>query len=150
MSTKVKIVTSLIVLIIAGFLIMNQNNSTPSNVQGIKQIAETKSPTDINQILEANKTNPEFNLIDIRTPQEYSTGHLEGSTLMDFYNPTFSESLNSLDKNKIYVIYCNSGNRSGSALGLMKAKGFQTVYNMQGGISAWQEASLPISQNSSL
>jgi rhodanese-related sulfurtransferase len=57
---------------------------------------------------------------------------------LDFYAPTFESDLDALDKDKVYLIYCASGNRSGQAHDLMGQLGFREVYNMLGGMSAFQ------------
>jgi phage shock protein E len=80
-------------------------------------------------------------IIDVRTPEEYTQGHLEKAVNTDFNNQTqFQAYLNSLDKNAIYLIYCRTGNRSGQAMKLMEAKGFTNIINLDGGIQSWQNA----------
>lgn len=86
--------------------------------------------------------NPFFVILDVRTASEYAT-HIEGAVNIDFYNPNFSLIIDSLNKNKIYLIHCASGGRSGQVYTMMQAKHFKTVYNMTGGISAWNSAAFP-------
>jgi phage shock protein E len=74
-------------------------------------------------------------LLDVRTPQEYSTEHIEKSINVDFYSPQFRSELQKLNKNKFYKIYCRSGNRSGQTLAIMKSLGFQKIENI-GGLSS--------------
>jgi len=84
-------------------------------------------------------------LIDVRTPEEYASGHIEGSTNSDYNNQeAFIPFLNSLDKNGAYLVYCRSGNRSAKAMKLMEEKGFINITNLSGGIIAWQAAALPL------
>jgi len=83
-------------------------------------------------------------ILDVRTPDEYKTGHLSGSINLDFNNRTsFTNSLKSLDKNKTYLVYCRSGNRSSQAVDLMAEQGFTDLVNLEGGIISWQAADLP-------
>ncbi len=78
-------------------------------------------------------------LLDIRTVDEFSQGHIANAINQDFYQAQdFDTKLDSLDKNSQYFIYCRSGNRSGQALQLMRQKGFTNVTNLDGGIVAWQ------------
>jgi phage shock protein E len=77
-------------------------------------------------------------LIDMRTPEEFDSGHLEGATLLDFYEPEFADKLAELDRQTPYLIYCRSGNRSGQALTLMEELGFTDVADIGGGVLAWQ------------
>jgi phage shock protein E len=77
-------------------------------------------------------------IIDIRTQEEYDAGHLENSLHIDFYSENFIEEIKKLDKKKAYALYCRTGNRSNSALLLMKEEGFQKIEHLQGGIVAWE------------
>ena len=63
-------------------------------------------------------------VIDVRTPAETSAGHLDGALLYDVQDPSFLASLETLDKEADYYIYCRSGNRSGQAIQIMKQAGF--------------------------
>ena len=88
---------------------------------------------------------PGIVLLDVRTAEEFSQGHLAGARNADFNNTEiFSQTLASLDKQKTYLIYCRSGNRSARALEQMKAAGFSSVINLDGGIQAWQAVGLPV------
>lgn len=72
----------------------------------------------------------------MRTLREYESGHLENATLIDFNSPDFLHNIKTLDKEKTYLLYCRSGNRSGKALRMMKNEGFKRVYHLEGGIKA--------------
>ncbi|KXK26026.1 MAG: Thiosulfate sulfurtransferase PspE precursor [candidate division WS6 bacterium OLB20] len=76
-------------------------------------------------------------ILDIRTPEEYSDGHIAGAQNVDFYAESFTELISRLDRNVPYKIYCNSGNRSAMAVELMKELGFTDVTELSGGIQAW-------------
>lgn len=66
-------------------------------------------------------------VIDVRTPAEYSEGHLEGAVNIDVKDPNFSVILSQLPTDGDYVVYCRSGNRSAAAVEIMKAAGFTNV-----------------------
>jgi rhodanese-related sulfurtransferase len=83
-------------------------------------------------------------VLDIRTPEEYAEGHLEDATLIDFYADDFAQRLSELDPAAPYLLYCRSGNRSGQARAMMADLGFEQVADIDGGISAWTGAGLPI------
>ena len=87
----------------------------------------------------------EKTIIDVRTPEELSSGTIPQAIHVDFYNPQFETQIDQLDKSKPIFIYCKSGGRSGNALEIFRKKGFQTVYNLQGGMMAWTAANMPIS-----
>jgi rhodanese-related sulfurtransferase len=78
-------------------------------------------------------------LIDVRTPEEFNLGKLQNALLIDFYGDNFHDEIQKLDKNKKYLLYCRSGNRSGQAMMLMSQLGFDEVYNLENGIIGWME-----------
>ncbi len=83
-------------------------------------------------------------VLDIRTAEEYAEGHLAGAINIDYYADNFESLLGELDLGVPYVMYCNSGNRSGNALPVMDSLGFLEVYELDGGIQAWNGANLPL------
>jgi len=83
-------------------------------------------------------------VLDVRTPEEFAEGHLEGAVLVDFYAADFAEQLAALDTDVPYLVYCRSGNRSGQALGVMEQLGFTSAVDVDGGIVAWADAGLPV------
>ncbi len=78
-------------------------------------------------------------ILDVRTPEEYAEGCLDGSENIDYYGDDFKARMAKLDKEKSYIVYCRSGRRSGEAVTIMRDLGFDNVSSMQGGISAWIE-----------
>lgn len=94
--------------------------------------------------IENNLSNPKFTILDVRTAGEYFPEHIEGAVYRDFYATDFQLQLDSLDKSRTFLIYCRSGNRSGQTLTMMEDLGFQTVYNMLGGMSSWNAANYPV------
>lgn len=79
-------------------------------------------------------------LIDVRTPEEYAEGHIEGAVLMNVLDEqTFVAGIDTLDTAYTYYIYCRSGRRSRTAASLMEAKGLKVI-DLQGGYNAWQKA----------
>ena len=100
-------------------------------------IIETISPRQVADLLSQRNGDPNFIILDIRTPAEFKTGHLHNAVLLDYYSKIYLSELKRLDKTKTYLIYCRSGNRSGRSLGLIKEMGFQSVYNMDQGIIGW-------------
>ena len=69
-------------------------------------------------------------VLDVRTPEEFAGGHLEGAQLLDFNSGEFAAALPSLDPEAEYVIYCRSGNRAGQAMALMQRDGNENVTNL--------------------
>ncbi len=85
-------------------------------------------------------------ILDVRTPEEFAEGHLDGATMIDFYRDDFAEQLEELDPDAPYLLYCRSGNRSGQAADIMRELGFTDVADIDGGILAWYDLDLPTVQ----
>lgn len=82
-------------------------------------------------------------VLDVRTPGEFTAGHLENAVNIDWNNSSTEAELQKLDPSKEYFVYCLSGGRSSSAAEYMRAKGFKNVYELNGGIMKWRAAGLP-------
>lgn len=80
----------------------------------------------------------EYVVIDVRTPEEYAQGKVPDSINVDFYADDFREQLDKLNKKNKYLIYCNSGNRTGQTMDIMMDLGFSEVYELAGGIESLQ------------
>ena len=102
------------------------------------------SPKEASVLIETHKENSDFVILDIRTPGEYQSGHIKNSIMIDFYSKAFAEEVNRLDKGKIYLIYCRSGNRSTRSMGLFKKLKFQKIYHLSSGINGWNSEGLPL------
>lgn len=68
-------------------------------------------------------------IIDVRTPEEFATGHLEGAINIDVNSPDFRAQVMALDPSGEYFVYCRSGNRSGQAINQMYQMGFTDMTN---------------------
>ena len=78
-------------------------------------------------------------LVDVRTPEEYSEGFIEGAQNIDYRNDSFKENISKLNKNQPVLLYCRSGGRSGDAAEVLKDMGFLEIYDLKGGFMAWSE-----------
>ena len=107
---------------------------------------ERVSPTAAYAMIQANKDNQEFIVLDVRTEEERAVRRLGNTSNIDFYSDVFEDELDNLDKGKTYLVYCRSGNRSGQTFDMMKEMGFAEVYDVQGGIVQWIEDGLPVTQ----
>jgi rhodanese-related sulfurtransferase len=83
-------------------------------------------------------------VLDVRTPAEYAGGHLAQAQNIDIEASDFTSKIAALDKNATYAVYCRSGNRSGAALEQITAAGFTHVFDLAGGIGAWQNMGGPM------
>lgn len=78
-------------------------------------------------------------VLDVRTPDEYRSGHLPEAQNIDFRAADFKERVAQLDRDKTYYLYCRTGNRSGQGAAVMRELGFQHLYNI-GGLSELEAA----------
>lgn len=81
----------------------------------------------------------EVQLIDVRTPKEFSEGTIEYAKNMDFLGENFLEQTKNLSKDKPLYIFCKSGKRSEKARNLLLENGFKEVYELEGGYTKWKE-----------
>jgi len=84
--------------------------------------------------------------VDVRTKEEYQTGHIKDALNIDVKDPNFKTNINKLDKNKPVLVYCRSGKRSGDAAEILRGMGFTKIVSLEGGMLSWEEADLPINK----
>ena len=114
------------------FLMCNTGNETSDDKDSICQVL---SLADFKKELEKN-SNPQ--LIDVRTPAEFSEGAIEGAKNIDFHGADFLEKMSSeLDKNQTVFVYCKSGGRSGKTCKKLSENGFAKIYDLGGGYTEW-------------
>ncbi len=116
-------------------------SASPDSGPGISSNAVNVSTPDAYALMESR---PDMVIIDVRTPQEYQAGHLDGAINLDYYSSGFLDRLKALDKNSTYIVYCRKGIRGGIALVMMRSLGFKEVYNILGGIALWAEEGRPM------
>jgi rhodanese-related sulfurtransferase len=95
------------------------------------------------QMIENNNDNPDFIILDVRTAGEFATGYIEDAIMIDFNSPDFKAKIDKLNRDKKYLVYCRSGNRSSQAVKIMLDLGFEDVYEMIGGITQWVAKGYP-------
>lgn len=83
-------------------------------------------------------------IIDVRTPQEYSTGYITGARNINFYDKDFKAQLESLDKTQPVFVYCKVGGRSAQAAKQLQESGFTKIYDLEGGMLSWTRNGLPV------
>lgn len=79
-------------------------------------------------------SNKKVQLIDVRTPDEYNSGHIKDAKNIDFFSAKFDVEFNKLDKEKPMYIYCRSGSRSRQSANKLIEMGFKEIYDLKGGI----------------
>ncbi len=81
-------------------------------------------------------------IIDVRTPEEFAAGHVEGAVNIDVQDPAFDERISELPEDGSYLVYCRSGNRSAAAAARMAEFGYTDVRD-GGAFEALVAAGLP-------
>jgi rhodanese-related sulfurtransferase len=143
---KKSVMWVLVAALFFGLVLANgSQHITPSAAESRSstQIFEAITPQEASSLIKENRANPNFVILDVRTPKEFQEGHIEGAINLDYYAETFLDDLDRLDKTKVYLIYCRTGSRSGKSFGFMKKLKFQNVYHMVGGITRWKAEGLP-------
>jgi phage shock protein E len=96
---------------------------------------------EVSSLLQKNKN---IFILDVRTADEFSQGHIKGAVNMDMHLPGMLDSINGLNKDSDYLVYCRTKNRSGIVVNSMIQHGFKTVYQMADGITGWDQNGLPV------
>ena len=102
------------------------------------------SPRQFKVLFDKHQGDPDVVLLDVRTPKEFADGHLDGALLLDYYSSDFVDRLKALDRDKTYLIYCRSGNRSGKSLAIFEKLGFRHTYHMDTGLIGWSLEKYPL------
>jgi rhodanese-related sulfurtransferase len=111
-------IISVVLIIIVGIIaFMQQNKELPGG-----------------RFMEVYASTPNAVLIDVRTPPEFVSGHIENAINIDFQDDSFPSEIQKLDPSKTYFVYCRSGSRSEQAISEMKASGIQNIYELRGGL----------------
>lgn len=115
--------TFLIIAIVAFVLFLVLRNFNTANIPSVV-------PAEIPQL---RRDYPNLQVIDVRTPQEIAGGKIEGAIEANVFSADFKRTIATLPKDRPYLIYCRSGQRSGGACKMMIRQGFTEVYNLKGG-----------------
>jgi len=131
----------LLTFVFISFIACGQKENSKSNNTGADQaIISLISPADLNSV------NKDIQLIDVRTPQEFASGHLENAVNLDYFDSDFDAQFKNLDKNKPVYLYCKSGRRSANAAEKLEDMGFEKIYDLEGGTLNWQAKGLTLSK----
>lgn len=98
--------------------------------------------SDVISVITADKYKKEIEkenvqLVDVRTPEEFQEGHIQGAKNIDFFSEDFLAQFEALDKDEPVYIYCRSGNRSAKASKKLSDAGFKKIVDLEGGFKAW-------------
>ncbi len=124
-------------LLISVFIFINTQGifaqgSVNSNLQALPK------PIDISAMEFKNMINGgDVVVLDVRTAREFNAGHIKNAINIDWYQSSFENNANKLDKNITYLIYCRSGNRTSKTKYMLIGMGFKNIYNMHYGVNDW-------------
>ena len=96
--------------------------------------------TKINEISDAQFfeiQNTDFILVDVRTNEEFESGHIQDAVNFDFYSDSFQKGILSLDKSASIILYCRTNNRSIKTANFLKENGYKEITVLAGGITSW-------------
>ena len=94
------------------------------------------------QVYEAVHGEDSLQLVDVRTSEEYAVSHLKNAQNICVTSGDFREKVAALDRQKPVYVYCKKGGRSAEAASILKEMGFTKVYDLQGGITSWEQEGL--------
>ncbi|MDQ3017261.1 MAG: rhodanese-like domain-containing protein [Bacteroidota bacterium] len=95
------------------------------------------APESYSEKLQA-QTTPQ--LLDVRTPKEFQSGHLPNAVNVDWSGDVFKDQTSALDKSKPVFVYCMGGGRSSDAADFLAKEGFKEVYDLEGGFNNWEKS----------
>ena len=96
----------------------------------------------VNEAWDLIQSEPGLVILDVRTQPEYDEGHIEGAILIPVAE--LPDRLDELSKGDEILVYCRSGNRSATAVGIMEENGFSKIYHMNQGMNGWLSEGLPV------
>jgi thioredoxin len=101
------------------------------------QQTKTVQTVDVTAFAEKLKATDKAQLLDVRTPEEFSSGHIENATNVNWNGDDFVAKAENYDKSKPVFVYCKVGGRSAQAADKLAELGFKEIYNLDGGIMKW-------------
>lgn len=139
----------LLIAVIAGVFLLGQANdaTTPDNT--VSQVSEPEGAFISPGLIQPAAYQQQFTspgndhfLVDVRTPEEFAAGHIEGAVNIPVQ--VLDQYISELPSDQPIVVYCRSGNRSATAVDMITRAGYSNVYDIQGGTNAWSSQGLPL------
>jgi len=140
----------LFVLLVSILVLQSCKDAETNKDSDINKVSETNEVSDANEIIKISpqevnslvNSGNSFQLVDVRTPEEYNVHHLKNSQNICVTSADFEEKVKKLNKEEPVYVYCKSGGRSAKAADILKEMGFKKVYDLEGGITSWDEQGL--------
>jgi rhodanese-related sulfurtransferase len=134
MEKRTQIIIVFAVIIIAGAAYYYFTQMKPGGISGYGNV-------DVGKARDLIAEKADLVILDVRTESEYEGGHLEGA--INIPVEELSQRLSELNQNDDLLVYCRTGNRSTTAVGILRENGFDRIYHMDGGITAWENMGFP-------
>jgi rhodanese-related sulfurtransferase len=139
---------SFYILLCASLIYLFACKNNPAGEQnGVVKTEQTAAPIDSSVVsvrsidfYELTKAKPNMPIIDVRTPEEFKSGHLYRAINIPFTDPMYMNRIAAMSRTQEYAVYCAVGNISMELAENMKNLGFMRVYHMRGGLFTWGEA----------
>ena len=119
---------------------------------GCSKPSETTTPSSSSQkqvvnlsvqdLLKRYKAGEKLLIVDVRTPEEFAAGHIEGALLSPLQN--VEEGVKKIAKDQQIILICRSGNRSLQAYNILAGLGYTNLINVTGGMIDWEKAGGPV------
>ena len=141
---------SVVVLVVAtlglaGCSSSGADSAAPASASAVASMPVPGAPQRVDAAtFAAALATPGITVIDVRRPEEFSAGHIDGAVNFNVEGADFAAQVAALDPTKTYAVYCHSGNRSQVAVAQMSQAGIQHIYELESGISGWQAAGYPV------
>ena len=101
------------------------------------QIFESNEINEISDIQFTEIQDTDYILVDVRTTEEYESGHIQDAVNFDFYSESFQNDILTLDKSSSIILYCRTQNRSTKTANYLKESGYNEITVIAGGINSW-------------
>jgi len=110
-------------------------------IMNSRQPQTSVSPDELNRLLSGGRA---AELLDVRTPGEFSSAHVPGARLLPLGDLDAAEFLKQHDPDKTIYVLCQTGGRARRAIEKFRQAGFNECVLVEGGTQAWMEAGLPV------
>ena len=134
MKLKLLFVMAAMMFATIGFSALADDQKTPE-VKPEKIAAKLVTPAEAEKLIADKKVV----VLDVRTPDEFAAGHIAGAKNINLNAKDFQEKVEKLDKNQAYLVHCAVGMRSAKACKKLNELQFKTLYDLQGGLTAWKK-----------
>ena len=135
-----KIVVVLLVVVVGLAVLAHMSSVSAASAKGEQSL----DPKDALALIQKNKGNSSFVVLDVRTPEEFKEGHIEGAININYNSGGFKTEVKELDNKKTYLAYCRSGNRVKGAVTIMRELGFENIIRLNGDMIRWNSEKMPV------